>query len=140
LSEDDGKARVLFVCSTNSGRSFMAAAFLHAFAQGRVTVLSAVADRSAPLDPGVIEAMAEAGIHDLQMYEPVVLTRGVAESADFTVALNCAIDGLGRVDSDWRLLEPAGKPLDEIRAMRDEIRVAAQALAKRFLEAVISTN
>jgi arsenate reductase len=118
----------------------MAAAFLHAFSQGRVTVLSAVADPSAPLDPGVIEVMAEAGIHDLAAYEPVPLTRGLAESADFMVALNCAIDGLGRVDSDWRLLEPEGKSLDEIRAMRDEIRAAAQALAERFLDTVISTN
>jgi arsenate reductase len=118
----------------------MAAAFLHAFAQGRITVLSAIADRSAPLDPGVVEVMAEAGIHDLEMYAPAVLTRGLAQSADFTVALNCAIDGLGRVDSDWRLLDPAGKPLDEIRAMRDEIRAAADALAKRFLDTVTSAN
>lgn len=135
-----GKARVLFVCSTAGGRSHMAAAFLHAFSYGRVTALSAVCDRSAPLDSAVIEVMAEAGIHDLQTYEPVVITPAIAAAADYTVALNCAIAGLGRVDADWRIADPAGKTLAEVRAIRDEIRTAARALADRFLEAVTSVR
>lgn len=140
MSTDDGKARVLFVCSTRSGRSHMAAAFLHAFSHGGVTALSAVCDRSAPLDSAVIEAMAEAGIHDLQTYEPAVFTPAIAEAADYIVALNCAVAGLGRVDADWRIADPAGKPLAEVRTIRDAIRTAAQALADRFLETVTSAH
>jgi arsenate reductase len=134
MAEDDGKPRVLLVCSTSSGRSHMAKAFLRAFTRGHVIVASAVLDPSVPLDPNVVAAMAETDI-ELAGCEPALLTAHIAANADFVVAVNCAIDGLTHVDSDWRIGDPAGKSLGAVRAIRDEIRVAAAALAERFLEA-----
>jgi arsenate reductase len=135
MPADDAKPRVLFACRTNSGRSQMAKAFFRTFTHGRVTVIAAVIDRTSEPDAAVIESMAEAHI-DYAGCEPVVLTPAIAASADYVVAMNCAIDGLVHVDADWKIPDPAGKTPAEVRAIRDAIRDASATLAERFLEAV----
>jgi len=139
MPADPAMPRVLFACGTNSGRTQMAQAFFRMFTQGRVTALSAVIERTTEPEPTVIKAMAEANA-DLTDCDPVLLTPHIAASADYVVAMNCVIDGLIHVDADWKIADPAGKTLDEVRGVRDAIREASATLSERILAAVRPAN
>ena len=108
---------VLFVCVQNAGRSQMAEA-LYA-GEGR-SAGSSPADR---VHPEVVEVMRERGI-DLSERVPRALDRSDVEWADVVVTMGCG-DACpyvpGKRYVDWELDDPAGKPLDEVRAVRDEI-------------------
>jgi arsenate reductase (thioredoxin) len=114
---------VLFVCVHNAGRSQMAAALLDHHAAGRVRVRSA---GSAPVDtvnPAVVDVMAELGL-DLSKEFPKPLTDEVVHAADVVVTMGCG-DACpfypGTRYLDWQLADPAGRTVDEVRAIRDEI-------------------
>jgi protein-tyrosine-phosphatase len=122
---------ILFVCLHNAGRSQMAQALAEQAAQGRHRALSAgsVADPDGAVHPEVVAAMRELGI-DLSANRPTRLTAELAEQADVVVTMGCGdacpyIPGKRYVD--WDLPDPKGRPLDEVRATRDDIagRVAA---------------
>ena len=124
-------ATALFVCLHNAGRSQMSAALFEQAAAGRHRALSAgsIADPAGAVHPEVVEVMREVGI-DLADRSPQLLTRELAEQADVVVTMGCGdscpyIPGKRYVD--WDLADPKGRPLDEVRATRDEIaeRVAA---------------
>ncbi|HSK14719.1 MAG TPA: DUF3562 domain-containing protein [Gaiellaceae bacterium] len=121
---------VLFVCVHNAGRSQMAAALLHHRAEGRVHVRSAGSDPAESINPAVVEAMAELGI-DLADEFPKPLTDEVVRAADAVVTMGCG-DACpiypGKVYRDWELPDPAGRPLDEVREIRDEIDRRVRAL------------
>ena len=121
---------VLFVCVHNSGRSQMAAGLLQLRANGRVNVRSAGSDPSARLDPVVVEAMAEVGV-DLSQAFPKPLTDEVVRAADAVITMGCG-DACpiypGTRYEDWELADPAGRGLDEVRAIRDEIDARVRAL------------
>jgi arsenate reductase len=112
--------RALFVCVQNAGRSQMAEAL---YAQVGGEARSAGTTPAAQVHPVVVEAMREVGI-DLTDRQPHRLETADAEWADVVVTMGCgdACPVLpGKRYVDWELEDPAGKPLDEVRAIRDEI-------------------
>jgi protein-tyrosine-phosphatase len=122
-------ATALFVCLHNAGRSQMSAALFEQAAAGRHHALSAGTTPAEHVHPEVVEVMRELGI-DLADRTPQLLTRELAEQADVVVTMSCGdacpyIPGKRYVD--WQLADPKGRPLEEVRATRDEIaqRVAA---------------
>ena len=120
---------VLFVCVHNAGRSQMAAALLDRRARGRVRVRSAGSEPADQINPVVVEAMAELGI-DVAKQFPKPLTDEAVRAADVVVTMGCGDTCPiypGRRYLDWDLEDPAGRPLDQVRPIRDEIdrRVAA---------------
>src|SRR5919106_4812108 len=114
---------VLFVCVHNAGRSQMAAALLDRAAQGRVHVRSAGSAPTGEIHRGVQEAMAEIGV-DLSREFPKPLTDEVVRAADVVVTMGCG-DACpvypGTRYLDWELPDPAGKPVEEVRSIRNEI-------------------
>jgi protein-tyrosine-phosphatase len=121
---------VLFVCVHNAGRSQMAAALLDHHAQGRVRVRSAGSAPGDQIHPNVAAAMAEIGL-DLSTELPKLLTDEVVQAADVVITMGCG-DACplypGKRYLDWELADPAGKPLAEVRPIRDEIARRVQAL------------
>ena len=119
----DHVPEVLFVCVHNAGRSQMAAALLQRTAQGRVAVRSAGSEPASSLNPAVVAAMAEIGI-DLTAETPKRLTDEFVQEADVVITMGCG-DACpffpGKRYLDWDLDDPAGKSLDDVRAIRDEI-------------------
>ena len=114
---------VLFVCLHNAGRSQMSEALFSQAADGRHQARSAGTEPAERVHPAVVEAMREPGI-DLSHRHPRKLERADAEWADVVVTMGCG-DACpyipGKRYIDWQLADPAGLPLDEVRAMRDDI-------------------
>jgi len=114
---------VLFVCVHNAGRSQMAAALLDHHADGRVHVRSAGSTPAHEINPAVVEAMSEVGL-DISKEFPKPLTDEVVQAADVVITMGCG-DACaiypGKRYLDWDLTDPAGKPLEEVRLIRDEI-------------------
>jgi protein-tyrosine-phosphatase len=126
---------VLFVCVHNAGRSQMAAGLLHRAARGRVNVRSAGATPADEIHANVREAMAEIGI-DLFQEFPKPLTDEVVKAADVVVTMGCG-DACaiypGKRYLDWDLPDPAGKPLDEVRAIRADLEQRVSGLLSEIL-------
>src|SRR5580704_4111998 len=123
-------ARVLFVCLHNAGRSQMSQALFERAAGGRHTAASAGTTPAERVHPEVIEAMRELGI-DLSDRHPQLLTRALAEQADIVVTMGCGDECPfipGKRYIDWELPDPSGQPLDQVRAIRDEISKRVTAL------------
>src|SRR4051812_18894378 len=121
---------VLFVCVHNAGRSQMAAGLLDKLADGRVHVRSAGSDPADQLNPDVVAVMAEVGV-DLGKEFPKPLTDEVVRGADAVITMGCG-DACpiypGKRYEDWELEDPAGKDLETVRRVRDEIAERVQAL------------
>jgi arsenate reductase len=126
---------VLFVCVHNAGRSQMAAALLDHHAGRRVQVRSAGSDPAERVNPAVVAAMAEVGL-DLAGRFPKPLTDAAVRSADVVVTMGCG-DACpfypGRRYLDWELPDPAGRPVEEIRPIRDEIDRRVRALVEELV-------
>jgi protein-tyrosine-phosphatase len=124
------RPEVLFVCVHNAGRSQMAAALLDHHAKGKVHVRSAGSDPADQINPAVVAAMAEWGI-DLAKEFPKPLTDEVVQAADAVVTMGCG-DACpiypGKRYLDWELDDPAGRPVEQVRAIRDEIDRRVQEL------------
>jgi protein-tyrosine-phosphatase len=121
---------VLFVCVHNAGRSQMAAALMAHHAAGRVRVLSAGSTPADEVNPVVVKAMSEIGL-DISKEFPKPLTTKAVEGADVVVTMGCG-DACpvfpGKRYVDWDLTDPSGKPLEEVRGIRDEIDRRVQGL------------
>jgi arsenate reductase (thioredoxin) len=116
-------AHVLFVCLHNAGRSQMSEALFERAAQGRHSAASAGTTPADRVHPEVVEAMRELGV-DLGDRSPKRLTREAAEEADVVVTMGCGDECPyipGKRYVDWDLQDPKGLPLDQVRAIRDEI-------------------
>jgi arsenate reductase len=116
-------ATILFVCLHNAGRSQMSQALFQRATAGTHTALSAGTTPAAHVHPEVVEVMRELDI-DLSDRQPQLLTHDLAEQADVVVTMGCGdtcpyIPGKQYID--WNLPDPSGRPLDEVRATRDEI-------------------
>ena len=114
---------VLFVCLHNAGRSQMSAALFERAAEGRHSASSAGTTPAERVHPEVVEVMRELGI-DLADRVPRRLTRELAEQADVVVTMGCGDECPyvpGKRYIDWDLPDPKGRPLDEVRATRDDI-------------------
>lgn len=128
---------VLFVCVHNAGRSQMAAALLDHYAAGRVRVRSAGGAPADAINPAVVAAMREVGI-DLSKEFPKPLTEEAVRGADAVITMGCG-DACpvypGKRYLDWELPDPAGKPLEEVRLIRDEIDRRVRALLEELASA-----
>jgi arsenate reductase (thioredoxin) len=122
-AETSDVPEVLFVCVHNAGRSQMAAALLEHLAGGRVRVRSAGTEPSDEIDPNVVAAMAERGL-DVAAARPRGLRDDDLRDADVVITMGCG-DACPVVPAtrylDWDLPNPAGRPLAEIRPIRDDI-------------------
>lgn len=121
---------VLFVCVHNAGRSQMAAALLAHYGGDRVRVRSAGSAPADQINPAVRSVMAEMGI-DLVDAEPKKLTEAAVKASDVVITMGCG-DACpifpGKRYLDWVLDDPAGRPPEEVRLIRDEIDRRVQAL------------
>lgn len=126
---------VLFVCVHNAGRSQMAAALLERYADGRIDVRSAGSAPADQLNPAVVAAMAETGI-DLTGRVPTKLATEDVEASDVVITMGCG-DSCpvfpGKRYLDWNLRDPAGRGVEEVREIRDEIDQLVRALADELL-------
>jgi arsenate reductase (thioredoxin) len=123
-------ATALFVCRHNAGRSQMSAALFERAADGRHRALSAGTTPAERVHPAVVHVMAELGI-DLADRTPRRLTRELAEAADVIVTMGCGDECPyipGKRYVDWELQDPKGRPVDEVRATRDDIAERVRAL------------
>ena len=125
---------VLFVCVHNAGRSQMAAALLAHRAAGRVRVRSAGSEPADEINPVAVQAMAELGI-DISQEAPRRLADEAVRTADVVVTMGCG-DACpvypGKTYEDWELEDPAGKSLEAVRRIRDEIDARVRALLVRL--------
>lgn len=125
-------AHVLFVCLQNAGRSQISQALFEQAAGDKHTAASAGTTPGEHVHPEVIEVMRELGI-DLADRRPQLLTRELAERADVVVTMGCGdqcpvIPGTRYID--WDLPDPKGRPVDEVRATRDEIQRRVRGLVE----------
>jgi protein-tyrosine-phosphatase len=124
------KPTVLFVCVHNAGRSQMAAALLARHGGDAVEVRSAGSAPAERINPAVREVMAEIGI-DLSAERPKLLTTDAVEAADVVVTMGCG-DACpvfpGKRYLDWQLSDPAGRGVEDVRPIRDEIDARVRAL------------
>jgi arsenate reductase len=127
-------ATALFVCLHNAGRSQMSQALFERAAEGRHLALSAGTTPAERVHPEVVEVMRELGI-DLAGRTPRALTRELAERADLVVTMGCGDECPyipGKRYLDWDLPDPKGRPLDEVRATRDEIARRVEGLVREL--------
>ncbi|TLF77313.1 arsenate reductase ArsC [Nocardia cyriacigeorgica] len=128
---------VLFVCVHNAGRSQMAAGFLTHLAGDAIEVRSAGSAPAASINPVAVEAMAELGI-DISTQHPKILTPETVETSDVVITMGCG-DACpffpGVSYRDWVLDDPAGKGIEAVRPIRDEIRTRVEALIAELLPA-----
>lgn len=127
---------VLFVCVHNAGRSQMAAALLDHHAQGRVHVRSAGSAPADQVSTAVVDALKEIGL-DVTREFPKPLTDEVARAADVIVTMGCG-DACpiypGKRYLDWELPDPAGKPIEQVRPIRDEIDRRVRELLSEIVD------
>ncbi|MFM1953571.1 MAG: hypothetical protein RL187_780 [Actinomycetota bacterium] len=130
------KPTVLFVCVHNAGRSQMAAGYLQHLAGDRVEVLSAGSAPKDQINPVAAEVMLEEGI-DIRNNEPKVLTDEQVQASDVVITMGCG-DACkfypGKRYEDWALEDPAGKDVDTVRTIRDDIRGRIEKLISDLVE------
>jgi len=128
--------KILFVCVHNAGRSQMAEAFSNHYAKGKAQAFSAGTHFATHIDPTVVETMREVGI-DISNKRPKMLTLEMLGNADKVISMGCGEEeGICPATfvptEDWQLEDPEGKPIEQVRAIRDEI----EAKVKRLLEEI----
>ena len=115
---------VLFVCIHNAGRSQMAAGYMSALSNGRVEVRSGGSEPGNQINPVAIAAMAEEGI-DISGGVPQLMTTEQVRDSDVVITMGCGdVCPIfpGKRYEDWELVDPAGKGIDEVRPIRDDIK------------------
>ncbi|QPP05529.1 arsenate reductase ArsC [Streptomyces bathyalis] len=123
-------ASVLFVCVHNAGRSQMAAGFLSHLAGEQVEVRSAGSLPAEQVNPAAVDAMKEVGI-DISDSTPKVLTTDAVQASDYVITMGCG-DACpvfpGKKYLDWELDDPAGKGVEAVRPIRDQIKTRIESL------------
>jgi len=121
---------VLFVCIHNAGRSQMAAGYLTALSGGTVTVRSGGSEPGDQINPVAVQAMAEEGI-DISREVPQLMTTEQVRESDVVITMGCGdVCPIfpGKRYEDWELVDPAGKGIDDVRPIRDDIKRRVEAL------------
>jgi len=125
-----GKPTVLFLCVHNAGRSQMAAGWMRHLAGDRVDVLSGGSAPAEQVNPAAVHAMGEVGV-DITDHSPKPWTDEALSAADVVVTMGCG-DACpvhpGKRYLDWQLDDPAGKPVEQVRAVRDDIERRVRGL------------
>jgi len=131
------KPTILFVCVHNAGRSQMAAGYAQALGGDRVEVLSAGSEPKDQINPIAIQAMAEDGI-DIAGNQPKILTTDAVRDSDAVITMGCG-DACpifpGKRYEDWDLTDPAGRGIEDVRPIRDDIKHRVQTLLNELLPA-----
>ena len=131
------KPTILFVCVHNAGRSQMAAGYAQALGGDRVEVLSAGSEPKDQINPVAIQAMAEVGI-DIAGNQPKILTTDAVRESDAVITMGCG-DACpifpGKRYEDWDLTDPAGRGIEDVRPIRDDIKHRVQTLLAELLPA-----
>jgi arsenate reductase len=136
-TETAKKPSVLFVCVHNAGRSQMAAAFLTSLSKGEIEVRSAGSQPADRINPAAVEAMAEVGI-DMSAETPKVLTTEAVKESDVVITMGCGDECPyfpGKRYEDWVLEDPAGKGVESVRPIRDEIKTRIEGLINSLIPA-----
>ncbi len=126
---------VLYVCVHNAGRSQMAEALTNALAKERglpITALSAGTVAGTSVNPVAVAVMEEIGI-SMAGHHPKQLTQEMADSAETVITMGCGVDAEAcpariHLTEDWGLDDPKGRPIETVRAIRDEIRTKVENL------------
>jgi arsenate reductase (thioredoxin) len=124
------KPVILFVCIHNAGRSQMAAGYARALSGGAVEVRSGGSEPGNEINPIAILAMQEEGI-DISEAVPQLMTTEQVKDSDVVITMGCGdVCPIfpGKRYEDWELTDPKGKELDEVRAIRDDIKGRVEAL------------
>lgn len=124
------KPSVLFVCVHNAGRSQIAAGWLRHLAGGQVEIRSAGTEPAASVNPVAVQAMAEVGI-DITDQIPKALDWDTAQASDVIITMGCGDTCPvfpGKRYEDWPFDDPAGRPIEDVRRIRDEIRARVEQL------------
>ncbi|AXB41607.1 arsenate reductase ArsC [Amycolatopsis albispora] len=127
---------VLFVCVHNAGRSQLAAALLRHHALGRVAVRSAGSEPAEKVNPAAAQALAEWGL-DITDEVPSKLSTQDVEASDVVITMGCGDTCPvfpGKRYLDWQLDDPAGRSVDAVRPIRDEIDRRVRALLAELLD------
>jgi arsenate reductase (thioredoxin) len=128
---------VLFVCVHNAGRSQIASGFLQHLAGERIEVLSAGSEPADEVNPVAVQAMSEKGI-DISREVPKLLADSAVREADVVITMGCG-DACpfspGKRYEDWELDDPAGRNLEQVRPIRDEIETRVHKLVAELLPA-----
>ena len=135
--ETTHKPSVLFVCVHNAGRSQMAAAYLNHLSGGRIEVRSAGSEPADQVNPSAVEAMLEEGI-DIRSETPKILTTEAVKDSDVVITMGCGDTCPvfpGKRYEDWELEDPAGKGVDSVRPIRDDIKGRIENLIAELLPA-----
>jgi arsenate reductase len=130
-----GVPEILFVCVHNSGRSQMAAALAKHLSADKVHVRSAGSQPTRKIHPMTIQALAERGIELTEAF-PKPLTDDVVRAADVIITMGCgdACPVLpGKRYEDWEVADPAGQPIEVVRAIRDDIQARVTTLLGEIL-------
>ncbi|WP_327422633.1 arsenate reductase ArsC [Streptomyces sp. NBC_01230] len=130
MSTPAERPSALFVCIHNAGRSQMAAAYLTHLAGDRVQVRSAGSAPADTINPAVVEAMSEVGI-DISAEAPKVLTVEAVQASDVVITMGCGDTCPvfpGKRYLDWALPDPAGRGVESVRPIRDEIEKRIRGL------------
>ena len=126
---------MLFVCVHNAGRSQMAAGFMKTLGADRVEVLSAGSAPKDSINPIAVQAMQEIGI-DISNNVPKVLTPEAVQESDAVITMGCG-DACpfypGKRYEDWVLDDPAGKGIESVRVIRDDIKKRVEQLLSELL-------
>jgi arsenate reductase (thioredoxin) len=126
---------VLFVCVHNAGRSQMAAGYARAFGGDRITVRSGGSEPGDTVNPVAVAAMAEEGI-DITGNVPQLLATEDVRASDAVITMGCG-DACpvfpGKRYEDWELADPAGKPIEDVRRIRDDVKERVRALVADLL-------
>jgi protein-tyrosine-phosphatase len=127
--------QVLFVCIHNAGRSQMAAGYLSAMSD--IEVRSGGSEPGNQINPMAIAAMAEEGI-DISQGVPQLMTTEQVRESDVVITMGCGdVCPIfpGKRYEDWELVDPAGKSLEEVRVIRDDIKSRVQKLLQEIVPA-----
>jgi arsenate reductase len=128
------KPIVLFVCVHNAGRSQMAAGFMRELSGGSVEVRSGGSEPGHQINPVAVAAMAEEGI-DISEQVPQLMTTEQVRDSDVVITMGCGDTCPifpGKRYEDWELTDPAGRGIDEVRPIRDDIKQRVAALLEEI--------
>jgi arsenate reductase (thioredoxin) len=126
---------VLFLCTHNAGRSLAARVLLDHYAQGAIDVRSAGSEPANELNPSVVSLLRERGLDPSKEY-PKPLTDSMAQQADVIVTMGCGDTCPvypGRRYLDWNLEDPAGKSIQQVRQIVNEIERRTRVLLGEVL-------
>jgi len=126
---------VLFVCIHNAGRSQMAAGYMETLSGGSVEVFSGGSEPGDHINPVAIQAMAEEGI-DISRGVPQLMTPEQVREPDVVITMGCGdVCPIfsGKRYEDWKIADPAGGSINEVRLIRDDIKVRVERLLSELV-------